>query len=449
MEIDSSFNCNATLSAMHQLKFQGDITPAIWYQKIRLKTKNAPDLLAIAILARIVYWYRPIEVRHEQTGVVIGLKKKFKADMLQLSLGSLAQQFGCSKRQASEAIKRLCEDYQLLIKELRQIDTHMGKISNVLFIAPRVEKLAALQQGIEVIDESTESISNDVLPTQSPAKPAASALPILSTSTNDISVNQTKLRPSGGVVQKPALPSAENCSTYCKKPYEVIRKNVPPTPENGSTYTKTTTETTTKITTKTSAASKLSTMSACHTNRNWNAAEIKNKLNRYQAQLTNQERWITTTLTVGQKNYLTWLAMLLAKQDTQFSPLEWQQQLELVLLDPTFYTQAGRDFIKKCNTLSREVRRGQWNPPLPKLTLVQTEKGTVLQSEDQINSQAKLAQCESKLADCKQLIELLSINACENVPIEIARRLKDVKSQREVLIAERRTLIKEIKQYER
>nr|WP_232204056.1 hypothetical protein [Atopobium sp. oral taxon 810] len=40
------------------------------------------------ILADIVYWYRVTEVRDEQSGEVVGMRKKFRADMLQRNTSS-------------------------------------------------------------------------------------------------------------------------------------------------------------------------------------------------------------------------------------------------------------------------------------------------------------------------------------------------------------------------
>lgn len=71
-----------------KLSFKGDIIPHSWYQHIRKsdkKTKQGdkPYLLAIMILANIIYWYRLEEVRDESTNLIIGYRQKFKYKMLQ------------------------------------------------------------------------------------------------------------------------------------------------------------------------------------------------------------------------------------------------------------------------------------------------------------------------------------------------------------------------------
>lgn len=67
---------------MGTINITGNIIPQIWYSKIT-RENGKPYLLAITLLADIVYWYRPSEQRDEQTGKVIGWRKRFKGDLLQ------------------------------------------------------------------------------------------------------------------------------------------------------------------------------------------------------------------------------------------------------------------------------------------------------------------------------------------------------------------------------
>jgi hypothetical protein len=130
---------NPVAQKITQLKLEGNIIPNSWYQHITFENGKA-DLLAISILADIVYWYRLVEVRDETTGRTVDWKQKFRADKLQRSYDALAQQFGVTKRQAQEAVKRL-EKMKLLTKEFRNIKTTTGFMSNVLFLEPVVEQI--------------------------------------------------------------------------------------------------------------------------------------------------------------------------------------------------------------------------------------------------------------------------------------------------------------------
>ena len=131
---------------MGKIHFQGNIIPNSWYRSIIFpgrKRKKKPDLSAIIILAEICYWYRPRVVKDESTGEVLRYEKRFKADKLQRSYQSFADQFGITKRQATEAIHRLVSLGAVTI-ELRVIQSHGVNLSNVLFIEPVPEVIHKL-----------------------------------------------------------------------------------------------------------------------------------------------------------------------------------------------------------------------------------------------------------------------------------------------------------------
>ena len=80
-----------------KLNISGNIIPQVWYRTI-IRESGKPNLTAIIILADIVYWYKPTEIRDEGTGQVIGVRKKFKSDLLQRSYQQISEQFGISKK---------------------------------------------------------------------------------------------------------------------------------------------------------------------------------------------------------------------------------------------------------------------------------------------------------------------------------------------------------------
>ena len=95
-----------TVNRMCRLQFTGNVIPSTWYHTIKKET-GKPNLNAIIILADIVYWYRPMEIRDEATGQLCGFKKKFQADILQRNYQQLADQFGITKRDAVISIVEL------------------------------------------------------------------------------------------------------------------------------------------------------------------------------------------------------------------------------------------------------------------------------------------------------------------------------------------------------
>ena len=66
---------NVIVDAMGAINISGNIIPAIWYRTIT-KENGKPYLLAIVILADIVYWYRPSEVRDQGNGTDSWVEKE-------------------------------------------------------------------------------------------------------------------------------------------------------------------------------------------------------------------------------------------------------------------------------------------------------------------------------------------------------------------------------------
>jgi DNA-binding Lrp family transcriptional regulator len=111
---------------------EGNVLPTNWFNSFRLEN-GKPDVNAVILLSEIVYWHRPTVVRDEDTGQVIRIKKKFKADLLQRSYQSFSDQFGFSKQQVKEALDRL-EKFGVIKRHFRTIEVNNQKYNNVLFI---------------------------------------------------------------------------------------------------------------------------------------------------------------------------------------------------------------------------------------------------------------------------------------------------------------------------
>ena len=130
---------NETVDAMASIQFTGNVIPQIWYKQI-VRDNGKPHLLAISILADIVYWYRPTEIRDSGTGSFLGFKKKFKGDLLQRSYQQFADMFGESKRTVTEAVVRL-ESLGIIKRIFKTIDVGGMLYNNVLFIQLNPNKL--------------------------------------------------------------------------------------------------------------------------------------------------------------------------------------------------------------------------------------------------------------------------------------------------------------------
>ena len=139
---------NVIVDAMANVNISGNIISPMWYRTV-VKEDGKPHLLAISILSDIVYWYRPRIIRDEVTGNVIKAVKRFSDDFLQRSSKALAEQFGVSKRQITEALK-LLEQLKVINRHFRVIERKYGdelvKIANVQYIELNVDMLLRLSE---------------------------------------------------------------------------------------------------------------------------------------------------------------------------------------------------------------------------------------------------------------------------------------------------------------
>lgn len=173
---------NEIVDMVGRISITGNIIPQIWYKTIT-HPSGKPYLEAIVILSDIVYWYRPTEVRDERTGEVIAYRKRFKADLLQRSYADLSQQFGISKREATNAVVAL-EKIGVVRRHLRTIDVNGTKTANVLFLELVPKALLALTCGEvtpitfrsetnteNTTENTTETSTRDIAPAPAKAAP--------------------------------------------------------------------------------------------------------------------------------------------------------------------------------------------------------------------------------------------------------------------------------------
>ena len=143
---------NTAVDMVGTINITGNITPNNWYKRI-VRENGKPNLLAIALLSDILFWYRPVEVRDEASGNTIGWKKKFRGQMLQKSYQDYADFFGESKRSIKAALDYL-EDIGVIKKVFMDYITEANtKIPNVMYIDLDPQKLEML-----TFDEEPENV---------------------------------------------------------------------------------------------------------------------------------------------------------------------------------------------------------------------------------------------------------------------------------------------------
>lgn len=151
---------NHIVDEMAEIQITGNVIPPQWYKTI-LYPSGKPYLTAIVILSDIVFWYRPQLVRDESSGQLTEVKKRFRADLLQRSYEQLSEQFGISKREATNAIIAL-EKLGVVNRIFRTISAGGVTSSNILFLELIPSKVKELTYGTKDIAIPFESDSPNI-----------------------------------------------------------------------------------------------------------------------------------------------------------------------------------------------------------------------------------------------------------------------------------------------
>ncbi len=131
---------NTIVNHIGAIHFEGNIVPHEWYDRIKLPSGKT-DLVAITILAEIVYWYRPVKALSHQDGRPLPPRAKFQGDMFKGGASYFMAKFGLTKEQARTALRRL-ESQNLIRREYRVIEQQFsGDIYNVSFVEPVPERI--------------------------------------------------------------------------------------------------------------------------------------------------------------------------------------------------------------------------------------------------------------------------------------------------------------------
>jgi hypothetical protein len=127
------------------------LIPYDWYPLI---TRNGKSyLLAISILADIMYWYRPIV--KESKGIKT-YKQKFEGDKLQKNYNQYAKLFKQSKLSIKKAVDFLIKN-GFITREFRNISIWYGEspmlLTNVMYLEPTLQKLKCLAKPTKIINK--------------------------------------------------------------------------------------------------------------------------------------------------------------------------------------------------------------------------------------------------------------------------------------------------------
>lgn len=225
---------NAIVDRMGEFNIRGNIIPQIWYKTI-VRDNGKPYLLGITLLADIVYWYRPTEVRDEQSGNIIGWKKRFHGDILQKSYQQYAELFGESKRTIKAAMDRL-EQLGVIKRTFRDVQTRTGgTLRNVMYIELLTDGLKEITYPDELVDNKDEKEQEEVTYDG-----------VVQNFVPRPTVENDKIAEKSQLVEREgeSIPEGTTkfCTTYDRTLYDVPQNDVPCGTEKCGINTKNTTE---------------------------------------------------------------------------------------------------------------------------------------------------------------------------------------------------------------
>lgn len=145
-----------TVDQMGTINISGNVIPQNWYRTVTKPKTGKPYLLAIMLLADIVYWYRPTEVRDEASGQVIGWKKRFRGDLLQRNYKQYALLFGESTKTIQRAMAAL-EGIGVIRRKFRELPIpDQAVMYNVMYIDLNVDVLRKITYPQSIAESKKE-----------------------------------------------------------------------------------------------------------------------------------------------------------------------------------------------------------------------------------------------------------------------------------------------------
>lgn len=216
---------NQTVDTMGMINISGNVTPQIWYSTIT-RPNGKPYLLAITLLSDIVYWYRPVEERDEQSGKVIGWKKRFSGQMLQKTYQQYADLYGESKRSIKAALDRL-EELGVIRKEFRDVKYENGmEAYNLMFIALNADVLYRLTYPEAQNTSDTARTDGDVIDGKKAEAPRDKEKTELNTYPEEYDGEAPEADET--FMESDTIPPTKFCTTPYKITHHPLQNNVPP-----------------------------------------------------------------------------------------------------------------------------------------------------------------------------------------------------------------------------
>lgn len=208
---------NDAVDQMAMIDISGNVIHMNWYKTI-LKETGVAYHLAIQILSDIVFWYRPIEIRDEVSGHLIGYQKRFKEDKLYKTYQAYADLFNDRKKPVKEAFDRL-EELGIIEREFRAVKQNGMTFYNVMYIQLNVDRLCEFTF---IPKEEVELDSTCGHYVHKLYEKYAKGSQILNLIGGTSEKEPTSLKKEGEVVTKKLIPPYEKVTTPEPKSWEVM-----------------------------------------------------------------------------------------------------------------------------------------------------------------------------------------------------------------------------------
>lgn len=210
-----------------ELNITGNVIPMTWFEHLRYPN-GKPHVNAIIILADIVFWYRPMETRDEQTGMRMDDRKRFEATYLQRTRSSYAKQYGLTNKQAKDAFDFLESKEAIRIIVAKSMTTKEGKrLGNVPYIDLNAEKIAEFNQPLVPTGPRLGTYKSEPLVPTGPTYTETTVTEIVNTETTETTFHVEKSNndfPRAATVETPQQSLFDNLPETTTDGYTVKSK---------------------------------------------------------------------------------------------------------------------------------------------------------------------------------------------------------------------------------
>lgn len=116
---------------IYEMNIIGNVVPLNWYHLI-VRENGKPDMYAIAVMAELLYWHRPVL----KNGII---SNKFYGDAFWIDYGKMSETLNLTKKDIQRALRSL-EEMKLITRQMKRelID---GELRSRMFVKINFQNL--------------------------------------------------------------------------------------------------------------------------------------------------------------------------------------------------------------------------------------------------------------------------------------------------------------------